>query len=188
MKIDIKLSAVIFASLFIILDASGTALPVMAAALLHEAGHLAAMYLLKIKPDSITVYPFGADIVVGQAISSYRDDIIIAAAGCAVNIVLAAVTFAFLPVFSGCCALFAAMNLLPIKSLDGGRILECVLLLKTSSDRAEPLIKAVSFFFIMPLWAASIYLLFYWPNNPTLFFVCVFLFASIFIKKEGGAP
>ena len=136
MKIDIKFSAVVFACFFIVFDTTGTALPVMAAALLHEAGHLAAMYLLKIKPTAITIYPFGADIAVGQAISSYRDDIIIAATGGAVNIFLAAVTFTFMPVFSGCCALFAAMNLMPIKSLDGGRIFRSFLQVFTDRRRA----------------------------------------------------
>jgi stage IV sporulation protein FB len=77
----------------------------------------------------------------------------------------------------------AVFNLLPIKSLDGGRIVECALLMRMGEDEAARVIYVLSFIFIVILWIISVYLLLYAPFNPTLFFICVYLFAAIFLKK-----
>lgn len=181
--IKIKFSTVVFAALFLFLDASEFTVSVLAAAAVHEAGHLIAMYLSGIHPKSITVYPFGVDITAGHSLSSYRTDIFVAAAGCAVNLLLTAVFFAVLPTFALCCAVLAILNLLPIKSLDGGRIVECVLLMHKDEEQTARIVYTVSFIFIVILWMISIYLLLFAPFNPTLFFLCVYLFALIFLKK-----
>jgi stage IV sporulation protein FB len=96
---------------------------------------------------------------------------------------LAAATFMFIPMFAMCCAVLAVFNLLPIKSLDGGRIVECALLMRMGEDEAARVIYVLSFIFIVILWIISVYLLLYAPFNPTLFFICVYLFAAIFLKK-----
>lgn len=182
-EINIKFSAVLFAALFLLPDASGLTLSVLIAAAAHEAGHLAAMYIRGVYPTSITVYPFGVDIITGDSLSSYRTDIFIAAAGCAVNLLLAVIFAPFIPVFAMCCVSLAVLNLLPIKSLDGGRILESVLLMCMEEERADAALYTASFIFIVLLWVASIYLLLFAPFNPTLFFLCIYLFAWIFLKK-----
>lgn len=182
-KIDIKFSAVLFAALLLLLDPTDTVIMISAAAAAHEAGHIAAMYLCGIRPKSITVYPFGADIATGESLSSYRTDMLVAAAGCAVNLVLAAVTFFAAPSFAICCAVLAALNLLPIKTLDGGRIVECALLMHFSEEETARAVYVLSFIFIFLLWVASVYLLLFYPFNPTLFFICVYLFSVIFLKQ-----
>ena len=182
-KINIKFSTVLFAALFLFLDTAKIAVPLFAASAVHEAGHIAAMYLCGIRPTTFTVYPFGVDINTGDTLSSYRSDILVATAGCAINLLLAAVTFTFIPAFAMCCTVLAVLNILPIKSLDGGRIVECALLLRMGEDEAARVVYVLSFLFIVMLWIISVYLLFYAPFNPTLFFMCVYLFASIFLKK-----
>lgn len=181
--IKIKFSTVVFAALFLFPDASEFTVSVLSAAAAHEAGHLIAMYICGIHPKSITVYPFGVDITAGHSLSSYSTDIFIAAAGCAVNLLLTAVFFAVLPTFAMCCAVLAILNLLPIQSLDGGRIVECVLLMHKDEEQSACIVYTVSFIFIVILWIISIYLLLFAPFNPTLFFLCVYLFALIFLKK-----
>ena len=182
-EINIKFSTVLFVALFLLPDASGLTLSVLIAAAAHEAGHLAAMYIRGVYPTSITVYPFGIDIATRDSLSSYRTDIFIAAAGCAVNLLLAIISAPFISIFAMCCASLAVLNLLPIKSLDGGRILESVLLMHMEEEQAAAAIYAISFIFIVVLWVVSIYLMLFAPFNPTLFFLCVYLFALIFLKK-----
>lgn len=183
-SIHIKFSAVVFAALFLLLETSEFTVSLLAAAAAHEAGHLIAMIVSGNRPKSITVYPFGIDIASGHSLCSYRTDIFISAAGCAVNLLLSAVFFAVLPTFAQCCAVLFLLNILPVKSLDGGRIVECFLLLRMDQDRAEGILYVTSFIFIVLLWMLSIYLLLFAPFNPTLFFICVYLFALIFLKKE----
>ncbi|MHB1151207.1 MAG: metalloprotease [Eubacteriales bacterium] len=180
--IKIKFSTVVFAALFLFMDASEFAVSVLAAAAVHEAGHLTAMYICGIHPKSITVYPFGVDITAGHSLSSYRADIFVAAAGCAVNLLLTVIFFAVLPTFALCCAVLAVLNLLPIKSLDGGRIVECVLLMHKDEEQTARIVYTVSFISIVILWIFSVYILLF-AFNPTLFFLCVYLFALIFLKK-----
>lgn len=92
--------------------------------ILHEFGHLAPMLLFRAKPKKIQLGYFGMKIVTGQKLLSPIKEIIIAASGPAVNLTLAAILF--LGGYKSTAMLSLGLglfNLLPVPSLDGGRIL-----------------------------------------------------------------
>ena len=98
-------------------------LPLLSA-LLHELGHYAAARALGVGVERITVYPFGADMELTPGLRSYGTDLIIAGAGAAVNLLLAAAGYGMGNgelIMSN--LLLAGVNLLPIAGLDGGAIL-----------------------------------------------------------------
>lgn len=91
---------------------------------LHEVGHLTAMFIFGERVRSVHLGYFGMKIDCGDRILPAGRETVIALAGPAVNLILAAMflLFGFNADFSVNIAL-AVFNLLPVKMLDGGRIL-----------------------------------------------------------------
>ena len=150
-------------------------------ALFHEIGHYGAACALGVRVEQITVYPFGADMRLSPGLRSYRVDLLIAAAGAAVNLLLAGVGY-WLKNGSliACNLLLAGVNLLPIKGLDGGAIL--LALTELGGGRGDRLVRITSFFCVFLLWLAAVYILLIVDGDPSLFVLACGLFVSIFLR------
>ena len=103
-------------------------LAVLSAALLHEVGHYAALRLMKGRVKKLTITPLGAEMTVeGQL--SYPKEMALAAAGPAVNLLLAVLLshlgarWEICSLFGGVHLVLGLFNLLPILPLDGGMLL-----------------------------------------------------------------
>ncbi|MBR6708674.1 MAG: hypothetical protein IKL84_03240 [Clostridia bacterium] len=143
------------------------------AAALHEIGHWGAARFLNLPLTGFSFGLFGARIDIGAArVLSYREELLLAAAGPMANLLTALAAWGILrctgeksPIleslmfFIFASLLLAAVNLFPIRSLDGGRILEC-LAAQLFGDRAAVVILQIStcgfavFLFVMTalLW------------------------------------
>ena len=160
--------------------------------LLHEAGHLSAILCLKQRPKLVCFGLFGMTIVEGNITDyNYRQELITALSGPAVNLVFAA---AFLllfeqfdkTVFLKCFAINAAIalfNLMPVFSLDGGRALEALLKAKISPQNADRIMKLVSFVFVVLIDCFGIYVLIKSEYNFTLIIIGIYLTVLIFTKS-----
>ncbi len=151
----------------------------LAAALLHEAGHLAAIGLCGAGVKRITVLPFGIDIERKTKILPLQREFFISLSGPLVNLW----TFALICLFGGTPGFFAfsnlflaVFNLLPIKSLDGGEAFYTLLLKLTHPYKASRIANAVSIFFIILIWIAGSYILLFLNGNLSVFALAVFLF------------
>jgi len=180
MTIRVKISAVLFFSGYFLLGSSAVGWAALLAAFCHEMGHLIAMLLLEEIPSSMIITAFGAEITPRRPFVSYRTESICAAAGGLTNLVLAGLTFGLFPVFAGCNLALAGVNLAPCRGLDGGRVLECLLLMHTGEQTARRITAAVSFFTLAVLIAAADYFLLYCQSNLSLLLLCGFLFLSAF--------
>ena len=138
----------------------------VAAALIHEAGHLlfgisrGAIRLLpsphptgfRIKPDKLMSYKDELILLIGGPVLNFLAffalGFLYKATGAAI-----AYDFAFLNLLT------AITNLFPIRSYDGYRIIETALLIKTDSERALGFLHALSFFFTAVLLLLSLYFL-----------------------------
>lgn len=94
------------------------------AIIIHELGHYIALRLFRVRVYSVRLRVFGATMIT-EPISGWREAVCAAAGPIAGFCVL--LVARWMP----CTAVFAFVhsvyNLLPISSLDGGRILKCVL-------------------------------------------------------------
>lgn len=92
--------------------------------LLHELGHLAAMFACGYSPKALCFYAGGIKLVPGSGIVPRGRQAAILSAGCAVNLLLAGASSLLGLGRLACVNLaFALINLLPLRCLDGGRLL-----------------------------------------------------------------
>ena len=125
---------------------------ILLAALLHEAGHIAALKGFGGKLERLYIYPFGADMRADTSKLSYKKETLLMLAGVISNVLLFIVSLLLyhtfrsrqLLFFGFCNAFFAVTNLIPIASLDGGRALEAWLCAKLPLDKALSVSAAVS--------------------------------------------
>jgi len=155
----------------------------LVSALLHELGHYAAARLFGVAVERITVYPFGADMRLSGRLRSYGTDIAIAAAGAAVNLLLAAVGFSLgREAFVAANLLLAFINLLPIEGLDGGVILRAAA--EGMGRRGDRFLAVTSFICLLFLWMAAVYILLVTDGDPSLFVLSCGLFVSVFLQRR----
>lgn len=164
----------------------------IAGALIHELAHVAAMKKLGAKILRIFVYPFGADIKADTSQLSYRAEMVVAAAGPAASFLLSLLSYIIysrtdMVLFLAAALsnfVFFAVNILPVRGLDGGRILISVLMLHCSDEHAYKLydmISTAAFGFLCLLSLVFLYLSGY---NISLVFVCAYLFISGYTKQK----
>ena len=160
--------------------------------LLHEAGPLTAIITLKERPTELSFGLFGMTIKRQHDLSqNYKNEIITALAGPVTNYILAVLFIALRQAVGSEIMLKAALiniilgtfNIMPVFSLDGGRALEAFLKLSFDSDKSEKILKAVSFFTLVIMMSAGIYILISSRYNFTLLAVSVYLIVLLFVKE-----
>ena len=123
----------------------------LAAVLLHEAGHIAAVAASGGGIRRIDIEPLGARIV-PYGLMSHRADAYSALAGAAFNVIAFAVSSAVFSVWGGLYALFfalvnlmlAVVNLFPIRGLDGYTALYSLVADRYGADCADKVCKKAS--------------------------------------------
>lgn len=134
-------------------DRTGFLLFTFFAVFLHETGHLFMMWLLDCTPKRIKLIPTSVQIVTDFS-RGYKNDIKVALAGPAVNILMFA-TFYYNYLrygteislnFALINLLIALFNLLPVKGLDGGSVLFGAVCKFYDINKATKILKTVTFF------------------------------------------
>ncbi len=149
------LPAVFWGLLIYGFDAPYIANLTLLSALLHELGHIAVLSLLK--RHSTAKSTVNGLRLTSNSRLSYRDELLAALGGPAINIIIGIGLFIIFPLgkysfdFSVINFLTAASNLLPIKSSDGYRAVKCTLALILGRDNFPSLdiISAAVSIFIM---------------------------------------
>lgn len=159
----------------IYLDGQGIVLRGILACVLHEAGHWAMIRLLGGGVCAFRLTAVGAEMVLDPCKPlSYGREAVASLAGPAVNLLLTwFCTQNGWYVFAGLNFCFGLLNLLPIRSLDGGRALSCALITRWPR-MADAVVRAASVLLSGALlglgWAA-------WRGwgNLTLFWTALWL-------------
>ncbi len=160
---------------------------VLSSVLLHEIGHLIASLLYHKPPRSIKIMPTGISIELAPA-SSYREEIITCAAGPFMNLLYIAAASVFPSALSETVRtvslLLCLLNLLPLETFDGGRILGAFCSLFLSERIADEILQITTAFCLTVLWVLSLYIFFYSGMNMTLLIFCAYLFSYLILKKS----
>ncbi len=164
----------------------------LGSALCHELGHLFSMRLFGARTVKISIYPFGADITANTSQLGYGAEAAVAAAGPLISAVLAlilALLCSFFPhiyivAASASNFLFFAVNIFPVKGLDGGRILLSLLLMKLDFSKAYSIFHCISTAAFGALCIFALTLLWYTGYNLSLVLICVYLFISEYSKQK----
>lgn len=179
-------------SVLLMLDRSGMAALCVVSSLLHEAGHLAALALMKASAKEIGFKIGAIQLQKGiQGKRSYKRDAIAAFSGPFFNM-LAFGALYFLYYYTGNSQIQMAaiinlvvglFNLLPIASLDGGLIIYSALCLMSNQQTALTVLKALSVATLLPTAAAGFYFLIKSGYNATLLITCIYL-TVLLLKNE----
>ena len=167
-------------------DRSGTMLWGLLAALLHECGHLAAMFFIPgHAPREVSFTPFGIKISNSSLSEFAGGNGTVLAAGSVTNFLSAALTFGFLPAFAGVSAVLGLLNILPVEGMDGGGILRLWLQRHMPESNAHRVVRRVSWATIVVLGLSGLTILLDTGYNFTLLGAAAAL-ALAGMKKRTG--
>jgi stage IV sporulation protein FB len=191
-----KLSISLFGVLMIIslfFTHSYLSLAALAAAFIHELAHIAMARAVGVELSRLRLDIFGASLMMSGEMSSYKKEAAVAIAGPLSNIILFFILLPFssaeneyLSLFMGASLFLGLLNLLPIKDLDGGRVLFCTLASLFSLNAAQAVLRVLSFLTIFSLWSLSVYLILRLGASLSLFVFSSALFCKTFLSGSGG--
>ena len=186
MKWQIPLVAVLAVGALLICDPTGICAAALLAAALHECGHLVAAKGMRIPLRALRVDSLGARLEVSGRMLSYGEEWLLAASGPFASLLFAALAatlwsrLAFATLFSCASLLLGLLNLLPIATFDGGRMLECLLHRLLPVSVTHLTMRLVSFLFLFLLWAGAVYFLLRAGDGLSLFAFSMSLFFHFF--------
>lgn len=191
MRVEVKSDFLVALVLIFAMNSVEYSLIFLAAAAVHELGHLLAMKLFKIKEPLLSLGITGAQIFADMRFITYRAEMLIFAAGIVSNILLCGVSLAFLQLvfdmriifFFFANMFYALINSLPVSGLDGGKISECVLLSFFDPWTAYKVVNAISLIFCMTAVAVSAFLCLRGKGNLTLVIISVAFFLQCIPSK-----
>lgn len=155
-RVQISPGFLAFVCAYYYFDPARTFWPFCGAVIFHELGHMLILYLLKVKLRNIRLGAGGACIETPPL--GYGEELLVAAAGPTVNLILAVFFLHRAPVTALVHLALLLYNLLPFYPLDGGRILRCTLLLLLRERMAQIVEKVIRLSCLTALWSGSIYI------------------------------
>ena len=185
--ISFLFAAVITAML--VFDRTGFILPLLFAVLVHELGHLAAMWVLDCAPKQIRLVPAAVEITT-KLQSGGRYEIFIALCGPAINLLLFAILFVNYLAFGNegyltvgfINLLIGLFNLLPVTGLDGGTVLFNILCRKAEPSRAALIMRIINFSVALAALVIAVTLCFKGQFNLSFFILALYLTVMSVIK------
>ena len=170
---------------FLLLFEKDLILPSLLAAAFHECGHLLFARLLRVPISELSLDLFGARITVSSGLISYGSEFLLALAGPLFSFLLASLIQvplgSFLSSLKEASLFLGALNLLPIRGFDGGRMLTSFVLRFFSPSVATFLDRLLTGAFLIFLWGISVYLLLVKSGGLPLFVFSVGVFSKIFL-------
>lgn len=190
MQIKINLQIFLFIVLFILTHQIEIYTLIMLFAFIHELGHMMAGIILKLKPISLSIMPFGISVTFeayGYKKLIEIKKIIIAFAGPVTNILIIIITtllhintnFKGMMIYSN--MIIAIFNLIPLYPLDGGRIVKGIIRIKKSELEADKIINKISNYIMVFLTIVSSIAILYFKNIAIIF---ILIYLWIIIIKE----
>ncbi len=193
-RVEFSVSFVIVVTLMLLFFDEKIVLFSVASSLLHECGHLLAIRLCGEKLQKVVFGAFGLRIErFAFSKTSYKNEILIAIGGIAVNCVLflvAVMIFSFtrneaILIFGIINLMIALFNSIPLKSLDMGRAVYYLLLARFSDEKAERIIWTISLIFALFFLVFTVFYCVLINVNFSLIAVLIYLLTETELKIYG---
>ena len=167
---------------------------VAAAAVLHELGHIAAAWGLGVRVRRLRVDLFGARMEL-EGLLSYGQEFFTAAGGPLVNFLCAALVhprvsrgdWPWGSLFLGASLVLGGVNLLPVGTLDGGRMLRSGAAFLWGDRVSTALWRGITMVFLGLLWLLTVYALLRAGQMVSWFVFCLCLLLRSIAGEDGGS-
>ena len=185
-KFHIQPTALIFFLWTLFVNEGNIGIITLLAAFFHECGHILAAKRMHIPLRSLRLDLLGARLEASGRMLSYTEEWLLCAAGPLVSLTLSAAAaplwrFSSSTIAFSCVSLLlGCLNLLPIRTFDGGRMMECWLCSFLSVRIAGNIMRIISFVFLFLLWATSVYFLLRVGDGLSLLLFSMSLFFRFF--------
>lgn len=179
-NIKVKFMFVAVITIFLILDKTGIAIFMFIATITHELGHVMALLSLGYKPSELSFEIIGIKLIQPIKTINYIKEIIIYISGPLINIIMFTVLYfcsaqaSFMKVFAYIHLFIGIFNLLPIGTLDGGRVLNLLFRLFLGYRISNKLSLIISILLVLPVVGYSLYLIMF-KSNFTLILTSIYL-------------
>ena len=188
-EIYISFLFVCLVSFMIAVDRTGYIIPTGVFVILHELGHLFAMWLFECGPKRIKLVPQSIEITRGFSNKPYGEAVI-ALMGPLVNIVLFGIFYLnyiyfkneVLLTFSLLNLIIALFNLLPLIGLDGGTIVFNIVAKRFGIEKATKTVAILTIVVGFSILTFGFYVLINGSFNPSLFIIAIYLLISPLVK------
>ncbi|MCD7730770.1 MAG: hypothetical protein LUI05_04655 [Oscillospiraceae bacterium] len=188
MKLCFRFSFFAAVSLLILCSGSRYAVYSFYACLLHESGHLAVMLLFGQPVKRLVFYGAGIKIIRfrNDFLNSFGREMLIVGSGCAVNLIIYALTAIFpcseeIAYFGFANLAVGMFNALPMSFLDGGKILVLLFFKLFEYDTAIRLEKMLKWANAVTVPAAAVILFIVGLRNFTVYVTLIFLLFTSFM-------
>ncbi len=162
--------------------------------ILHEFAHSFVASKLGYKLNQINLMPHGASLSGDNRFFSARDEVLVAIAGPALNIILAILgcavwwifpsTYFYTQQFVYANVVTAAINFLPIFPLDGGRVLLAVMSRNGQRTKAIKKVRLIGIMLSSVILVGFVMTVFFTPNYTMLIFGSFLFITSILEDKQ----
>lgn len=193
-RVEIGFSFVLVVTAMLLFFEEKIVLLSVLSSVLHELGHLFLMKLFKEKIERVVFGAFGVRIEkIAFSGISYKKEIAVALGGILMNLGLTAVSFSIYLLFHLQSALIfaiinllvALMNSIPMKSLDMGKALSFLLMMKFTEEKADSIMKIISFIFFILFSAFTAFYCVSIKLNFSLIAVAIYLLTETELKIYG---
>ena len=189
--VNIKISflLIIMVTLFSLFDETSLSVFALFSAFIHEFGHIAAAIIARCSIKEIALMPFGIRMTMKKSLDllPIKKKIFIIAAGPTVNLLCFTAIFALEKKINGGALIHlitALFNLLPIGTLDGGKILYELLSVKIKIGKVEQICDIISFFTAVLLLFLGMAVLFETGYNISLIVTAIYISIMIIIRQK----
>ncbi len=163
----------------------------LVASIIHEAGHIVYICKYKGKPESINIKLGEIAINCNNKSVTYFQEILIVAAGVIANLTSCFLFMLLYSLFNSeicfdfavCNLVIGVFNLLPVKTFDGGQLLELILIQRFSLATTEKLINVLTVITVIPVTTAGFSLLLSSEHNYSILFIAIYLIFLILSKE-----
>ncbi len=158
----------------------------------HETGHMLFIYFVGDKPKAVELTLFGMRIDrTDHSIFSYKKEALIAAGGIIFNLIFALCCYIIflttknkiLFILAVVNIVIASINSVPVRILDAGRIIRCLLLSRFDNEKSETIVDYISYISVILLSAVTLIYCIFVNINFSLIAVTIYILSITLIKK-----